>query len=125
MCCRFIAAVILPPLGVWLEVGCNKTLCLNILLTLLIWCVRRVVCVLLQRASSAHSCWLQHRGQLHMRWRTQSTGAGAHAWQAWRCLVTLHSRAADGVASCASAAAAAVVCCWAPHCFDDRRIPGE
>jgi uncharacterized membrane protein YqaE (UPF0057 family) len=35
--CRFIAAVILPPLGVWMEVGCTKDLLINILLTILIW----------------------------------------------------------------------------------------
>lgn len=35
--CKFIAAVFLPPLGVFLEVGCTKDLLINILLTLLIW----------------------------------------------------------------------------------------
>lgn len=35
--CKFIAAVFLPPLGVWLETGCGKDLAINILLTLLIW----------------------------------------------------------------------------------------
>ncbi|OQV16484.1 hypothetical protein BV898_09323 [Hypsibius exemplaris] len=32
---KFIAAIILPPLGVFLERGCNKDLAINILLTLL------------------------------------------------------------------------------------------
>ncbi|KAJ3175756.1 plasma membrane proteolipid Pmp3 [Geranomyces variabilis] len=32
---KFIAAVILPPLGVFMEVGCNQTLLINILLTIL------------------------------------------------------------------------------------------
>lgn len=35
--CRFIAAVFLPPLGVFLEVGCGKDFLINCLLTLLIW----------------------------------------------------------------------------------------
>lgn len=35
--CRFIFAVILPPLGVFLEVGCTRDLLINILLTILIW----------------------------------------------------------------------------------------
>ncbi|KAJ3158096.1 plasma membrane proteolipid Pmp3 [Geranomyces michiganensis] len=32
---KFVAAVILPPLGVFMEVGCNSTLLINILLTIL------------------------------------------------------------------------------------------
>ncbi|KAF8055821.1 TIC236 [Scenedesmus sp. PABB004] len=35
--CKMICAVFLPPLGVFLEVGCGRDLCINILLTLLIW----------------------------------------------------------------------------------------
>jgi uncharacterized membrane protein YqaE (UPF0057 family) len=37
MAVRFIAAVILPPLGVFLEVGCTRDTLINILLTLLVW----------------------------------------------------------------------------------------
>ncbi|PKS07811.1 hypothetical protein jhhlp_006419 [Lomentospora prolificans] len=33
--CKIIAAVILPPLGVFLEVGCVSALCINIILTCL------------------------------------------------------------------------------------------
>ncbi|KAG5186287.1 UPF0057 membrane protein T23F2.5 [Tribonema minus] len=33
--CKFLVAFFLPPLGVFLEVGCNKDLAINILLTLL------------------------------------------------------------------------------------------
>ncbi|UNI20839.1 plasma membrane proteolipid Pmp3 [Purpureocillium takamizusanense] len=32
--CKFIFAIILPPLGVFLEVGCDTHLFLNILLTI-------------------------------------------------------------------------------------------
>ncbi|KAH8550779.1 putative cation transport-related protein [Umbelopsis sp. PMI_123] len=34
---KFIGAIILPPLGVFLERGCNSDLCINILLTMLGW----------------------------------------------------------------------------------------
>jgi uncharacterized membrane protein YqaE (UPF0057 family) len=34
---KFIAAVILPPLGVFMEVGCTRDTLINILLTLLVW----------------------------------------------------------------------------------------
>ncbi|KAI2605802.1 putative plasma membrane proteolipid 3 [Hypoxylon fragiforme] len=33
--CKIILAIILPPLGVFLERGCHADLCINILLTLL------------------------------------------------------------------------------------------
>lgn len=33
--CKIIFAVILPPLGVFLEKGCGSDLCINIILTLL------------------------------------------------------------------------------------------
>jgi len=33
--CKIIFAVLLPPLGVFLEKGCGGDLCLNILLTIL------------------------------------------------------------------------------------------
>lgn len=34
---KFIGAIILPPLGVFMERGCNQDLCINILLTILGW----------------------------------------------------------------------------------------
>ncbi|CAG8494526.1 18263_t:CDS:2 [Acaulospora morrowiae] len=33
--CKIIAAIFLPPLGVFLERGCNVDFCINILLTIL------------------------------------------------------------------------------------------
>jgi uncharacterized membrane protein YqaE (UPF0057 family) len=33
--CKIIFAVLLPPLGVFLETGCGGDLCINILLTIL------------------------------------------------------------------------------------------
>jgi len=33
--CKFIGAIILPPLGVFMEVGCTKDLAINVLLTIL------------------------------------------------------------------------------------------
>jgi len=33
--CKILLAILLPPVGVFLEVGCNGTLLLNILLTCL------------------------------------------------------------------------------------------
>ncbi|RWS17483.1 plasma membrane proteolipid 3-like protein [Dinothrombium tinctorium] len=35
--CKFILAIIFPPLGVFAEKGCGKDLAINILLTLLLW----------------------------------------------------------------------------------------
>ncbi|KAL1935424.1 hypothetical protein VTP01DRAFT_4564 [Rhizomucor pusillus] len=35
--CKFILAIILPPLGVFAEKGCNSDLLINILLTCLGW----------------------------------------------------------------------------------------
>lgn len=33
--CKFILAILLPPVGVFMERGCNKDLAINILLTVL------------------------------------------------------------------------------------------
>lgn len=33
--CKFIAAIFLPPLGVFLESGCDKDFAINVLLTIL------------------------------------------------------------------------------------------
>ncbi|KAL7272708.1 plasma membrane proteolipid Pmp3 [Rhizina undulata] len=35
--CKILLAIILPPLGVFLEVGCNGDLLINIILTCLGW----------------------------------------------------------------------------------------
>lgn len=41
---RLICSVLLPPVGVFFQVGCNRDLAINILLTLL-GCVRVCACV--------------------------------------------------------------------------------